>query len=205
MKLFQRIVMIATLLLSTSAWAVEEGPRAVIENTVNQIISVLEKRKDSSVISASDREAIRKAVEGRFDYRAMAKRSLGKPWRKLDDAERLHFTDLFRELLERSYGNSLSEYKGQKVVFTDAKIKKSNKGTLLAKVKSTVIDGSRKTPVEYRLHETATGWQVYDINIEGTSMIRTFYQDFKSTLKKGGYPKLLNTLEEKIAKLKAKD
>jgi len=112
----------------------------------------------------------------------------------------LHFTAVFRDLLERSYGNRLSEYKGQKVIFADAELKKHK-----ARVKSTVIDGSRKTPVEYRLHQTDVGWQVYDIRIEGTSMVRTFYQDFKSTLENGGYPKLLKTLEEKIAKLKAKD
>jgi len=200
MKFFQRITILAAMLLATSAWAVDEGPRAVIENTVNQMINVLEHREDSSVISSKDREAIRQTVEGRFDYRAMARRSLGKPWKKLDDAERLHFTEVFRDLLERSYGNRLSEYKGQKVVFADAELKKNK-----ARVKSKVIDGSRETPVEYRLHQTDTGWQVYDIRIEGTSMVRTFYQDFKSTLENGGYPKLLKTLEEKIAKLKAKD
>ncbi len=200
MKLFQRITMIAAMLLATSAWAAHEGPREVIENTVNQLIDVLEHREDSSVISSKDREAIRRVVEGRFDYRAMAKRSLGKPWKKLDDAEHQHFTEVFRELLERSYGNRLSEYKGQKVVFSDAELKNDK-----ARVKSKVIDGSRETPVEYRLHQTENGWQVYDIRIEGTSMVRTFYQDFKSTLENGGYPKLLKTLEEKIAKLKAKD
>jgi len=200
MKFFQRITMVVAMLLATSAWAADAGPRDVIETTVNQLIDVLEHRENSSVISGKDREAIRKVVAGRFDYRAMAKRSLGKPWKKLDDAERLHFTDVFRNLLERSYGNRLSEYKGQKVVFADAEIKKHK-----ARVKSTVIDGARETPVEYRLHQTESGWQVYDIRIEGTSMVRTFYQDFKSTLQNGGYPKLLETLEEKIAKLKAKD
>ncbi len=207
MKFFHYMVIMAALLLSPSAWAAEDGsntaaadPRAVIENTVNQMIHVLENRQDKSVISAQDREAIRQVIQGRFDYRAMARRSLGRPWKKLDEAERVHFTEVFRELLERSYGNRLSQYKGQKVVFAQAQIKKHK-----ARVKSTVIDGSRKTPVEYRLHQTDTGWQVYDIRIEGTSMVRTFYQDFKSTLENGGYAKLLNTLEEKIAKLKAKD
>ncbi|MFQ5344582.1 MAG: phospholipid-binding protein MlaC [Mariprofundus sp.] len=201
MKIFQRVItMIVMLLASSAVWAANEGPRAVVENTVNQLIDVLEHRQDNHVISSKDRDAIRQVVEGRFDYQAMARRSLGKPWKTLDDAERLHFTDVFRELLERSYGNRLSEYKGQKVVFADAELKKSK-----ARVKSTVIDGSRETPVEYRLHQTDTGWQVYDIRIEGTSMVRTFYQDFKSTLENGGYPKLLKTLEEKIAKLKAKD
>ncbi|MDX8406269.1 MAG: ABC transporter substrate-binding protein, partial [Mariprofundus sp.] len=94
----------------------------------------------------------------------------------------------------------LSEYKGQKVVFADATLKGKR-----ARVKSMVIDGTRETPVEYRLHQTDSGWQVYDIRIEGTSMVRTFYQDFKSTLDNGGYPGLVKTLEDKIAKLQSRD
>ena len=201
MKPFKQIIaLMLALMLSGAAWADEQGPRAVIETTVNQIIDILEKRADKAIIASADRDAIRKTVEGRFDYRAMAKRSLGKPWKELEEEEKVHFTNLFRDLLERSYGNRLSEYKGQKVVFEEAELKKDK-----ARVKSTVIDGTRETPVEYRLHETETGWQVYDIRIEGTSMVRTFHQDFKSTLDSGGYKSLVKTLEEKIAKLKEKD
>lgn len=201
MKLIQySLAIMLAMLVSMPAWANNEGPRAVIENTVNQIIEALDAREDKNKLTEKDRDTIRQAVEGRFDYQAMARRSLGKPWKKLSNEERSHFTAVFRELLERSYGNRLSEYKGQKVVFADAELKKKK-----ARVKSKVIDGTRETPVDYRLHQTATGWQVYDIRIEGTSMIRTFNQDFKSILKKGGYDHLVNKLEEKIAKLKAKD
>lgn len=200
MKFFHRIAIIVAMLFSVSAWAAEEGPRAVIETTVNQLIHVLEQRKDKSVISATDREAIRQVVEGRFDYRAMARRSLGRPWKKLDEAERTHFTQLYRDLLEGSYGNRLSEYRGQKVVFAKAEIKRNK-----ARVKSTIIDGERETPVEYRLHQTSSGWQVYDIRIEGASMVFTFYQDFKATLEDGGYEHLVKSLEKQVAKLKAKD
>jgi len=189
-----------SLLISMPAWADESGPKVVIETTVNQIIHVLDSRADKTKLTSSDRDAIRSTVEGKFDYMAMAKRSLGKPWKKLDSDQHAHFTGVFRDLLERSYGNRLSEYNGQTIVFADAEMKKGK-----ARVNSTVIDGTRETPVEYRLHQTDKGWQVYDIRIEGTSMVRTFYQDFKSTLDSGGYEGLLKTLEDKIAKLKEKD
>ncbi len=194
------IAALITLLLSTSAWANESDPKAVIESTVNQIIHVLDSRADKTRLTSTDRVAIRKTVEGKFDYMAMAKRSLGKPWNNLKADESVHFTEVFRELLERSYGNRLSEYNGQSVVFADAEMKGKK-----ARVESTVIDGTRETPVEYRLHQTDTGWQVYDIRIEGTSMVRTFNQDFKSTFDDGGYGHLLKTLEDKVASLKEKD
>ncbi|MDQ6997483.1 MAG: ABC transporter substrate-binding protein [Mariprofundus sp.] len=202
MKHIQLIfTMIISMLFSMPAWAESDGnPKGVIESTITQIIEALNAREDKTIISSQDRDAIRQAIEGRFDYSDMAMRSLGKPWKKLGDAERLHFTEVFRDLLERSYGNRLSDYKGQKVIFADA-IRKNDK----ALVKSTVVDGTRETPVDYKLHQTNGGWQVYDIRIEGTSMVRTFHQDFKSTLGDGGYKALVKALEEKVAKLKAKD
>jgi phospholipid transport system substrate-binding protein len=201
MKIIQQgVIIIIGLLASLPAWANNDGPRVVIENTVKHIIQALDARQDKSRLTDHDRDAIRKAVEGHFDYRTMARRSLGKPWKKLARQDRTEFTDVFRELLERSYGNRLSEYKGQTVAFSDAKLKKKR-----ALVKSEVIDGSRKTPVHYSMHQTDDGWQVYDIRIEGASMIRTFREDFKSVLKQGGYEHLLKTLKEKIAKLKAKE
>lgn len=200
-KLFRTtIAILFAALLSVSAWADDTGPKTTIEATVNKIIEVLEARHDTSKLTSKDRDAIRQNVEGKFDYAAMAKRSLGKPWNDLDGVQQTHFTGVFRDLLERSYGNRLSEYKGQKVMFADAELKGDK-----ARVESTVIDGTRETPVEYRMHQTSSGWQVYDIRIEGTSMVRTFYQDFKSTLDNGGYDNLLKTLEEKIATLKEKD
>ena len=164
MKLIQHsLAIMLALFISMSAWANEEGPRVVIENTVNQIIEALEAREDKSKLTDTDRDTIRQVIEGRFDYRTMAKRSLGsKSWKKLSAEEQSHFTDVFRELLERSYGNRLAEYNDQKVVFADAKVKKKKK-RVIAVVKSKVIDGTRETPVVYRMHQTDTGWQVYEI------------------------------------------
>jgi len=194
------IALFLALIFTAPAWGatIEEGPRAVIESTVNAIVHILVSRKDTHVISAADRTAIRQAVKGHFDYLSMASRSLGRPWLKLDDTQRTHFTNVFRELLERSYGNQLNAYRGQKIVFSKAKLRGD-----LARVDSNVIDGTRQTPVDYSLHLTKTGWQVYDIRIEGASMVLTFYQNFQSTLQNGGYPALLKSLENKIAKLKA--
>jgi len=206
MKLIQHsLAIILALFISISAWANDEGPRVVFENTVNQIIEALEAREDKSKLTDKDRDAIRQVIEGRFDYRTMAKKSLGsKSWKKLSAEEQSHFTDVFRELLERSYGNRLAEYKDEKVVFADAEVKQKKKRKI-AVVKSKVIDGTREIPVVYRMHPTDAGWQVYDIKIEGTSMVRTKYEEYKSVLKKNGYDHLLKALEAQLVRLKAKD
>ena len=109
------------------------------------------------------------------------------------------FTELFRQVLEYSYGNQLAGYHGQKIVFDKVDFKKDK-----ARVKGAVVDDNKSIPMEYRLHQTPTGWQVYDIKIEGVSMITTFRKDFKSIIKKKNVDGLMATLQKKIDKLKAK-
>ncbi|RMG91129.1 MAG: ABC transporter substrate-binding protein [Zetaproteobacteria bacterium] len=193
------IMLSLVLLLPFSAVAADEfqDPKAVVQTIVSGIIDVLEQREDKTKLVEADREKIRHIVNGRFDYAAMAKRSLGEPWMHLDEAEKAHFTDVFRQLLEYSYGNRLKDYKGETVQYRDVEYRGSK-----ARVLTIVSDGTKDIPVEYRLHKTDHGWSVYDIRIEGASLVRTFYQDFQAQLAKLNYQQLVKALEEKIARMK---
>jgi phospholipid transport system substrate-binding protein len=200
--LLVKLLMVAVLAMVSisNVWA-EEDPKVVVENTVNGIIEVLEARKDVTILTEADREGIRKVVAGRFDYREMSKRSLAQTWKDISEEEKVRFTELFRKLLERSYGNRLAGFRDQKVMFDDAQFKRDK-----ARVITRVIDTDKETPVEYRLHQTATGWQVYDIKIEGVSLVSNFRKDFNEGMKQnGGYAGLVQALEEKVEKLEAKD
>lgn len=194
-------VLVAVLMLFPAlTWAAED-PKAVVEDTVNGIIKVLEARQDMTVLTESDRDKIRKVVTGRFDYKEMAMRSLGQTWNDISEADRVSFTDLFRKLLERSYGNRLASFRNQKVEYGEAEYKGDK-----SRVQTTVIDVDKQTPVEYRLHQTSTGWQVYDIRIEGVSLVSNFRTEFSEGMKQnGGFEGLVHALEEKVKKLEAKD
>jgi len=202
MKIILKYVVLGLLLINGSvvqANTAEDTPKDVVYSAIHSIIDVLENREDKTKITESDREGIRKVVAGKFDYREMSRRSTGKPWKAMDEDKKAAFTELFRQVLEYSYGNQLSAYHGQKVELKDAEFKKNK-----ARVKGAVVDTNRSTPMEYRLYQTPTGWQVYDIKIEGVSMITTFRKDFKSIIKKQGVDGLMATLEKKVEKLKAK-
>jgi len=194
------LTMVAGMLaLSQAAWADDASPKEVVEGTISSIIKVLESRADLNVMTEDDRNKIRDVVNGKFDYREMSRRSVGKAWKAVSEQQKVAFTDVFRQVLEYSYGNQLAGYHGQKVAFKKADFK-GNK----ARVKGAVIDSNKTIPMEYRLHQTATGWQVYDIKIEGVSMITTFRKDFKSVIKRQGVDGLMAKLKQKAAKLKAK-
>jgi len=202
-KLFSMKVLMAGLLVMASVsnvWA-EDDPKIVVENSVNGIIKVLEARKDMSILTEEDRDNIRKVVAGRFDYREMSKRSLAQTWKDISENQKVNFTELFRKLLERSYGNRLAGFKNQKVTFDDAQFKGDK-----ARVITSVIDADKSTPVEYRLHQTASGWQVYDIKIEGVSLVSNFRNDFNEGIKQnGGFDGLVQALEKKVEKLESGD
>jgi len=202
-KLFSMKVLMALLLAMVSVsnvWA-EDDPKVVVENSVNGIIKVLEARKDMTILTEEDRENIRKVVAGRFDYREMSKRSLAQTWKEISENQKVNFTELFRKLLERSYGNRLAGFRDQKVTFDDAQFKRDK-----ARVITSVIDTDKTTPVEYRLHQTVSGWQVYDIKIEGVSLVSNFRNDFNEGIKQnGGFEGLVQALEKKVAKLEAGD
>ncbi len=185
-------------LMVLQAGAAEQTPKQVVSSTIQAIINVLEARADKTTIDEADREGIRKVVAGKFDYAEMARRSVGRPWNDMSKKEQASFTDLFRQVLEYSYGNQLSAYHGQKVEFDDAELRADK-----ARVKGEVIDANKSTPMEYRLYQTPTGWQVYDIKIEGISMITTFRRDFKSILDDQGIAGLTATLKKKVERLKA--
>ncbi len=201
--MIKSLITLLLLWLAAPAWANDterDDPKVVIEKSVNGILHALEGRKDQSKLTEQDRDAIRQQVEGRFDYREMARRSVGKTWKKQSPDQQSAFTETFRQLLERSYGNRLSAYHGQVVEFDDAEFKKNK-----ARVKTRVIDSNKITPVEYRLHQRDGAWQVYDIKIEGVSLVGTFRKDFKGPLKKDGFDGLLKALNEKVKRLKEKD
>ncbi|MCF7821918.1 MAG: ABC transporter substrate-binding protein [Mariprofundaceae bacterium] len=198
-----KVLIAVALVMATAlnAWADTEDPKVCVENAVNGIIKVLEAREDSSRLTEGDRDKIRKVVAGRFDYREMSKRSLAQAWGDISETERVNFTELFRKLLERSYGNRLAGFRDQKVTFNDAQFKGDK-----ARVITSVVDAEKTTPVEYRLHQTPTGWQVYDIKIEGVSLVSNFRKDFQEGIKQnGGFAGLVQALEKKVRNLEEKD
>jgi len=188
------------MLFSTSSWAAENDPKRVVQNTISEIVQVLDRRSNKNIISHSDRLAIRDVVEGYFDYRELTKRSLGMLWDDLDETHRLRFMKVMQDLLEHSYGKRLSAYSGQKITFSKAKIANQK-----AVVRSKIMIGTYKASVTYYLHQTDSGWQVYDVRILGRSMVRKFYAEFKPIIAQGGQKRLLKTLKRRVAKLKLSD
>ena len=188
------IVAILSLFISIDVFASVGGPIQQLEPVLEKVMSVL---ADENLAGDENREARRlqvlAAIEEGFDFREMSRRILGKTWRGISEEERVYFIELMTTLLQNTYMDRLEGYSGNTVVFDSERIKGNR-----ALVKTTVSDDRITIPVNYiMVLREGIQWLVYDINIEGISLIRNYNEQFKSILRKEKFSGLVELLEEK--------
>jgi phospholipid transport system substrate-binding protein len=185
------------LLLLASPFPVWAGlPTEQIKTTTDKIIAIVTDPtlKDPSQ-AEKKKSLIMNAVGERFDWAEMSRRSLGPHWAKLNEEERKNFVSLFSRLLERTYLDRVESYSGEKVTYTGETID-GDYATVETKV---LTSKNVDTPVVYKLKKDGGSWLVYDISIEGVSLVYNYRTQFNSILSKSSYAELVAKLKEKIA------
>lgn len=180
--------------------AAASEPLEQMKGSVDAILRIVREHKpaDDGVLADSFRQQIIDLVYDRFDFRAMSQLALARNWKTISAKEQDHFVFLFAKLLENTYYDRINSYSGEEVVFKEQR-KKENK----AMVSSVVVKNSTETPVVYKLRNKNEKWLVYDVIIEGVSLVRNYRTQFDSIIEKEKYPGLVKRLEEKIAKKEA--
>jgi phospholipid transport system substrate-binding protein len=185
--------------LGATAWAGGVATEAM-KGTINEVIRLLE---DKDLKKPERREERRKLLEkvigDRFSYEEMAKRSLAAQWPKLNDGQRQEFVGLFQALLARTYADKIESYSGEPVQYVN---ERNQEG--YAEVRTKVISGKAEIPLDYRLIAKAGDWQVYDVVVDGISLVNNYRGQFSKIINSpGGYPELVETLRKKSEKLPA--
>jgi phospholipid transport system substrate-binding protein len=191
----------ALLLCCASSFvAAAESPLAVIRATVEQVMAVLQ---DSAYQGAAHRQErftkVRELVLPRFDTQEMAKRTLGVHWRTRTAAEQAEFTQLFTDLVEKSYRQTLDRYTHDaKVTYEQERIE-----TPFAEVDTHLFSPIVNEPIAitYRLHTVGDQWLIYDMVIANVSMVRNYRAQFDRVLGKSGYQELIDTIKRKLREL----
>jgi len=132
----------------------------------------------------------------RFDFREMSKRVLGRTWRKLSKEQQDEFVDLFTRLLQYAYIGKLEQYTGQKIIFKGKRIKGKR-----AQVQTEISDGQQSIDVSYIMLLEGDQWMIYDVIIEGVSLVRNYMEQFREILRKEKYAGLVKQIEKKIQQL----
>jgi phospholipid transport system substrate-binding protein len=171
------------------------APTDGIKKTTDRILVIV---SDPALKGPENREKraqlIRRAVDERFNWEAMTKRSLARHWRGRTEAEKKEFIDLFGKLLERTYLDKVGSYSGEKVIYVGETID-GKYGTVTAKI---LTHSRTEVQVRYRLKETNGDWRVYDISIEGVSLVNNYRKQFNSIILRSSYDDLVAKLREKV-------
>jgi phospholipid transport system substrate-binding protein len=182
------------LIVAMATPALAAGPMEEIKQTTDKILSIVADPALKAPSKTAEREKrIRQAVDERFYWEEMARRSLATHWAKRTPEERKEFVGLFANLLERTYMKKVEDYSGEKVLY-----EKENQEGEYAAVKVKIISNkNRDIPVEYRLKKEGNGWLIYDVSIEGVSLVNNYRSQFNSILLQSSFENLVKKLREK--------
>jgi len=172
-------------------------PLTTVERHVNSVLDVL---RDPALKGETGKkikkEKVRAISEKMFDFNELSKRTLGPNWRRLNPDQQKEFVVLYRDILEDAYMDRITAYKDEKVAF--------DKETMLtddtAEVRSTVFSKTEEIPINYRLILKGGEWKVYDVVIEGVSLIMNYRAQFRDILANKTPVELLNILRKKVGK-----
>lgn len=189
------LFVLAGLLLASHAIA---GVTEDVKKTVDDVVRIVSD-KDMKKNSSKRRQALKKSIGTIFNFNEMAKRSLGKHWNQRSASEKKLFVDLFASLLENTYANKIESYNNEKIVYLKEVIDNN-----YAEVKSKVVTAKRdEFTLDYRLLKENGTWTVYDVVIEGVSLVSNYRTQFNNIILSKGYPDLVKKLQTKTDDLKA--
>ena len=147
------------------------------------------------------RVAVRKIANEIFDFGEIAKRSMARHWQPLSDAQRTEFVGLFADLLERSYISKIETYGGEKIQYT-AERADGDFATVSTRI---VTKNGTEVPVDYRMIKRSDRWLVYDVSIEGVSLVSNYRTQFNKIIQTTSYNELVSKLRNKQDELLAED
>jgi phospholipid transport system substrate-binding protein len=192
------IRIVATLLaaLVPALAAAQETPDQLVKRTTDEVLVIIKSDKDvASGNSAKVVQLAEQKVLPHFDFARMARLAVGRNWAQATDAQKETLTNEFRTLLVRTYSSSLSQYRNQTI---EVKPLKLGAGEKEATVRTAVIQqGGPPIPIDYAMEKTDGGWKVYDVVIDGASLVTTYRGTFNDQIQKSGIDGLIKTLQER--------
>ncbi len=192
------VTLIAGLTLTCFNISANAGePTDQVRGTVDAVMKILnDKELKKPEKEKERRSSIRQTVINRFDFEEMAKRSLAAHWKDRTPAEQKEFVSLYSDLLENTYIKKIERYENEKVVYYDEKLDGD-----YAVVKTKIVDKKGLSiPVEYRILRKKDKWEVYDIIIEGVSLVNNYRTQFMQIIRSSSYNDLVRRLKEKVIK-----
>jgi len=191
-----RVLSVAMLALSVlvSANASANDAMAEVKATVDQVLQILKNPEYKSARSQR-RQKLRSVIGGHFDFADMSRSALGVHWKSLSEEQRHEFVRLFTSLMEAAYMSRIEGYSGQEVDF----LKERADSPGYCEVYTNIVqNGAQPISVNYRLKQTDSGWKVYDVLIDGISLVANYRNQFNRIINSKGYDGLVEQIKTKV-------
>ena len=193
--MLRKILAFLTALLPVAALA-QEAPDALVKRVTDEVLDIIKSDKD---LQAGNSRKIAELAEVKvlphFDFTRMTRLAVGRNWQQASDAQKEQLVKEFRTMLVRTYSTSLTAYRNQKIEVKPLKMAAADKEVT---VRTAVVQqGGPQIPIDYAMEKTDSGWKVYDVTIEGASLVTTYRGSFNDQIQKGGIDGLVKTLAER--------
>jgi phospholipid transport system substrate-binding protein len=170
------------------------APLDQLRAQIDRVLRVLEDPAMKKETHGRDRRAaVRKVADDIFDFQETARRSLARHWHPRTPAEQAEFVKLFADLLERSYISRIELYGGEKIVY----VSDSLEGDVAVVRTKIITKNGTEVPVEYRMLRRGDRWLVYDVIIEGVSLVANYRSQFNKIIQTSSYPELVRKMKAK--------
>lgn len=170
-------------------------PLDTVKANVNGVLDVLRDPKLKGEAGKKVKEQrIEAAADRLFDYVELSKRTLGLNWNKFSPEKRKEFVGLYRTILKNAYVDKITAYTNEQVNFT----KEASLSETTVEVQSVIVSKGGETSIYYRVMKKENVWKVYDVVIEGVSLISNYRTQFREILGNNPPEKLLETLRKKV-------
>jgi phospholipid transport system substrate-binding protein len=174
------------------------APSDQLKTQIDRVLKALEDPDLKKEGRAKERRAaVRKIANDIFDFGETARRSLGPHWQARTPAERDEFVQLFSDLLERSYISKVELYGGEKIQYLGDSIE-ADQAKVMTKL---LTKGGSEIPIEYRMHSKGGRWLVYDVIIEGVSLVANYRTQFNKIIRTSSYQELVKKMKAKQEEL----
>ena len=194
------VIVAAIVMIGLAADLTYAGePTEAIRGTIDEVLRILGDKQLKEPSKANERRQLLETVVGeRFDYQEMSRRSLGAPWNNLSDKEKDEFVSLFQTLLVNTYADKVESYSGEGVQYVNERREKE-----YAEVRTKVLTGKTEIPLDYRLLNKGSAWRVYNVVVDGVSLVSNYRGQFSKILRTSSYADLVDQLRKKSDKIKS--
>lgn len=197
----QLLVASSLLCFTVTAFAIE-SPDELVKRTAEDVLAIVKNDKD---IQAGNQDKIFALAEEKilpnFNFERISRLVLGKNWTKATPEQKAAFQAEFRTLLLRTYATALSKYKNQAIEYKPLRLAD---GARTAAVKTVILQpGGQPVAVDYALEKQADAWKVYDIVIEGVSLVTNYRGQFSQEIRQNGLDSLIKKLADKNSAVQA--